>query len=128
MLATPHIEFDVAAAPPRRDDPTVSIHYIKRHTGTDRLKDKALIAYVEALIAEHGFPAPLPCPVKGQGATKSVRIDSRWRRDAVDQWLDDQLPPATSAALDEHAAAEAAKVMDARAASLGLKVVDGGRA
>lgn len=127
MLATTHLEFD-AAAPPQRDDPTVSIHYVQRNTGVARLKDKALIAYVEALIADHQFPPPLPCPVKGQGATRAVRIDSRWRRDAVDQWLDDQLPPATSAALDERAAADAAELMDERARLLGLKVVEGGRA
>lgn len=127
MLATNNIEFEAASAP-RRDDPTVSIHYIKRHTGTERLKDKALVAYVEALIAAHAFPPPLPCPVKGQGATTAVRLDSRWRRAAVDLWLDDQLPPATSASLDDRAAAEAADVMDARAAALGLRIVNGGQA
>lgn len=128
MLATNHDEFGAKTPALRRDDPTVSIHYIKRHTGTERLKDRALVSYVEALIADHAFPPPLPCPVKGQGATLAVRMDSRWRRDAVDLWLDDRLPPATATALDDRAAAEAGDIMDARAAQLGLRVMDGGRA
>ena len=83
-----------------------------KHFGKDRL-----LSYMRALIAGHGFPRPLPAPVKKR-AVADVHPESQWRRVAVDHWLDGFLPPDCSAALDDRALAAAANDMDARAANL----------
>lgn len=115
-LLNPRAEVD----PPR----TCSILYIRRETGQTHYKERRLVTYVTLLIAEHGFPAPLPALVGGKLTTR-VTTGSEWLRDAVDQWLDDYLPPRTAAAMLDAAQESAAKQMDASASN--LRLVRGGK-
>lgn len=103
------------------DGDTVTLWYIKRRTGV-RISDKAMPAYVTALIDHKGFPRPLPGFKKGQ-LVEVVAPRSRWRRLAVDTWLDNYLPPEALAAADAAAQAQAASEMDRAAA--GLRLVGG---
>lgn len=90
------------------------------------------LGYIADLIANCGFPPPLPLRIRDResGAhrlTNDVQRASRWQRGAVDQWFEDQLPPGTGAGdAAEQRAGEA--IMDERARQLGLHMVDGGRA
>jgi hypothetical protein len=109
-------------------DPTCTIWYIQRRAGITDFKSKRTVAYVTKLIEQKGFPRPLP----GLNTRRAELVDevtprSKWQRPAVDQWFDDWLPPATTAALDEAARAAAASEMDASAANLGRLKLVGGR-
>lgn len=92
--------------------------------------DKRMVTYVTLLVAECGFPKPLPT-LRRNRVTDAVTADSVWLRDAVDQWLEDRLPPDAAAGLDAAAKAAAAADMDDAAGKLGglrptaLKLVGG---
>lgn len=99
--------------------PTCSIYWIKRILG-HRRSDKALIRYVELLIAEQGFPQPLPHLKHGGGLETGVALKSEWLRAAVEAWLEDNfLPPSAAAMLERADEDEAAAAMDAAAFNLG---------
>lgn len=102
-----------------RDELTYTIWQVARLIGCKHFGKDRLLSYMRALIAAHGFPRPLPAPVKKR-AVADVHPESQWRRVAVDHWLDGYLPPDCPAALDERALAAAATDMDARAANLRL--------
>lgn len=98
-----------------------SLWYVRRALGRLDYGDDRIVAYLQQLVDGFGFPAPLPCAVKGQrGLTRAVTVSSCWIRAAVDAWLDEWTPPGLAAALDARAMAAAASDMDARAASLQL--------
>lgn len=120
------------------DRPTVSIFWLKRALCPESFRDRRLVAYLTLLIDQHDFPPPLPSLVRlkrepgargiaspSQRLTSDVTMNSRWRRDAVDVWLADFLPPDAAAALDGRARAVAAAEMDAAAGHLHL--IQGGR-
>ena len=78
-----------------------------------------LIRYVRALNVERGFPDTVtPRLLKGHlvEGPAAITHKSMWRRDAVDQWFDNALPPTIAAGLDR---AEAARVDALVAARLG---------
>lgn len=107
--------------------PTVGLPFVMRELGARNMGLPRQITYAELLIAECGFPPPLPCLVGKKGAqtlTRAVVRDSQWRRAPVEAWIFDQLPPASAAALDARAQAAAAHEMDAAAG--GLKLFAGG--
>ena len=115
-------------APDDADQSTVGIWYIRRRLGRKDYKDRRIVRYVSLLVAEKGFPPPLPC-LKGNTLVDEVTTSSEWLRPAVDAWLDDFLPPDNQMSLDRVAQAEAAAEMDRAAASLGnLRLIAGGRA
>lgn len=101
-------------------DSTCTIHYIARRLGRQDYGARRLINYVSELQDKHDFPPPFPADVKGRGLTSDVRMDSRWRRDAVDHWIDSFLPPELAHGLDSAGQHEAAAEMDARATRLRL--------
>ena len=62
---------------------------------------RTIIAKIRLLIEKEGFPEPrTPRFVKGvrQTGKAAVAANSRWARDLVEQWFDDDLPPAAAQA------------------------------
>lgn len=115
--------------PPADAGPAITLWQVRQALGRGDLSDNAFIAYVQSLVDQCGFPPPFPSPVKGKGLVASVTRRSTFRRDAVEAWRGDYLPPAGGAALDAAAAAAAAHAMDQAALGLGaLRLINGGRA
>lgn len=83
------------------------------------------IAYVTALIAEEGFPPPLPLKV-GTSLVKIVKPASKWSQGQVDRWFDDRCPPGTHG--DAIARRQGERDMDDRAVRIGLRLVGGSAA
>lgn len=114
--------------------PSCTLWWIQGQLGRADMSEARFVAYVQGLVDGHGFPPPFPSMVKGSkarqgGLTNAVTRHSTFRRDAVEAWLADFLPPAGEAALDAEAQARAAAEMDAAAGQLGtLRLVRGGRA
>lgn len=106
--------------------PTCTLSFIRRRLGRAGYSDRRMVTYVTLLIAERGFPQPLPSMRKG-ALTSAVTQHSSWLRPAVETWLDNFLPPEAATALDRQAMAAAASEMDDAARSLGLLRVVGGR-
>lgn len=105
---------------PHDGTPTCNAHWIGKQLGHDG-SAATLEDYLETLIAEAGFPRPLPHRKHGGGLSFEVSYArSQWIRLGVVQWLEDFLPPPASAALEEKAFADAADEMDAAAQSLTL--------
>jgi len=120
-----------------RRTPTYGVGDIIRRLGQDYYGTRPRsitwqLAYLRDLIAQASFPQPLPLPIRdrvsgGRILTSDVHRTSRWPRCAVDQWFEDLLPPGSAAGdAAEQRAGDA--IMDARAASLGLRMIDGGAA
>lgn len=103
---------------------TCTIWWIRARLGRRAYGDRRLVRFVALLIADEGFPPPLPA-LRGQRLDKSVTTASVWIRSAVEAWLADWLPPASAAALDAAACRQAAAEMDEAAAT--LRLIDGGR-
>lgn len=99
-------------------DRTCTLGYICTALGRISYGERRRCAYVRQLIAHHGFPRPLPTLHRRQ-LTSDVVASSRWLRAAVDNWLEDFLPPDAAAALDSEAQRVAAAAMDNAAANLG---------
>ncbi len=108
---------DPAAPPDERANPLLNLSQVARRLGVQRFGDQRLLGYLTALIAGHGFPRPLPAPVKKR-AVAAVHRESQWRGDAVEAWFDTFLPPACATALDAKALEAAASAMDHAAANL----------
>lgn len=107
----------------RAEDPearTCSFGYVQHQLGCDHLSQRRMAAYLTSLIADHGFPRPLPAPVKGGKLTTAVHFSSKWHRAAVDAWIDGFIPPDQAATIDEQACALAAAEMDDAARNLRL--------
>lgn len=105
------------------DDPanrTCTIYYVQRELGEQHLSEKRLCAYLRKLIAEYGFPKPLPTVMRGGSLTNDVHQRSKWIRAAVDAWIDGYIPPDCAATIDEKAMRAAAAEMDANAQNLRL--------
>lgn len=96
-----------------------------RRLGQEHRSLRWQMAYATLLIAEQGFPAPLPL-ASGGNLTSDVKPRSRWPQDSVDRWFDDRTPPGTADAVDRQAAREAGDIMDNRAAAFApLRIVGG---
>lgn len=110
----------------RNDDaPTCTLPWICKQLGHEG-SEACAVAYVEGLIATHGFPRPLPHRAHGGRILDSVHYTrSRWVRAGVVVWLGDYLPPAAGAALTAQAEAAAAAEMDRAATGLALHLVGG---
>ena len=107
---------------------TCTIWWIRQALGRTDCSDARFVAYAQELVDGCGFPPPFPSKLKGQPLTRAVTAHSSFRRDAVQAWLDDYLPPACAARLDGEAMHAAAAALDARAANLGqLTLINGGR-
>lgn len=107
--------------------PTVGLPFIMRELGKRRYGLDRQIAYVTLLIGQCGFPPPYPEMIKGKRGEPGrlelgVVSDSQWARPPVVAWIEDFLPPANAAALDERAQAAAAEEMDRAAGGLQLVV------
>ena len=103
---------------------TYSLGDVQARLGQQDRSTRWLLGYIVNLIGRHGFPAPLPLQ-HGDKVDCTPRGKSRWTATAVDAWFDAMLPCGNGAS----AAAEraAASDMDARAAALGLQLLDGGK-
>lgn len=108
-----------------RSTMTCTIWQIRLMLGRGDYGDRRIVAYLTGLVADFGFPPPLPHEKRGR-VISGVTISSRWLRNAVDAWIDDFLPPDAAAAIDRAAQAAAADEMDG--AAFGLKLIRGGRA
>ncbi len=105
------------------DPPTCNLQWICRNLGHDG-SDDAKIAYVRGLIADHGFPRPLPHLAHGGKVSLDIHATrSQWIRTAVEAWLADFLPPAGAAAID--AAAQRLAAADMDNAAMNLRLVGG---
>jgi len=105
------------------DPPTCNLQWICHQLGHDG-SDGAKITYVQGLIAQHGFPRPLPHLAHGGKVSLDIHATrSQWIRTAVEAWLADFLPPTATAALD--AAAQRAAAADMDNAALHLRLVGG---
>lgn len=108
--------------------PACSLWWIRQQLGRIDMSDRAFVAYTQGLVDREGFPPPFPSHIKGKGIVRDVTAKSQFRRDAVEVWLADFLPPAGEAALDAAARAEAASDMDQAAGRLGaLRLVRSAR-
>lgn len=113
-----HPHFSPLAALPAFDGPpTVGFYWVGRVLG-HRGSDTALADYLNLLIAQAGFPRPLPHRKHGGGLTSAVAARSEWLRPAVLAWLHDYLPPEAAALALAASEADAADQMDAAAANL----------
>jgi len=99
--------------------PTVTIDFVKRELGRAHYGPARLVRYIQLLVDECHFPPPLPDMVGG-ALVHSVTGKSVWRREPVEAWIDEFLPPANAAAIDARAMRDAAAEMDAAAGSLRL--------
>lgn len=106
------------------DQPSCTIWYIQLKTGRHDYSVDRMCSYVAKLIDQHNFPKPFP-RLKKRDLTTEVSDKSRWPRFAVDQWLEDWLPPDAAIAAERERQAQAAATMDTRAAR--LQLVKGGR-
>lgn len=105
------------------DDPanrTCTFGYVQGQLGQNTLSQRRMVEYLRKLIADHGFPPPLPAIVKGGALTREPHPSSRWLRTAVHAWLDGYIPPDCAATIDDQAFAAAALDMDAAATNLRL--------
>lgn len=114
----------------------VTLWYVGARGGWD-LPAATLARHVQSLVDGHGFPPPIPAPVRatrnaGGGLTIAVSAvalhvvtRSTWPRLAVDRWFDQWLPPQDAEALDEGHRRAAAADMDS--AARGLRLVGSGR-
>ena len=110
----------------RQHDPeatTCNLWYIRRELGQQRLSDARMVVYVDALIAQHGFPRPYPTMLKGGTLYRATHTRSTWQRAAVDAWLAGWIPPDVAATIDAAALAAAAADMDSAATN--LRIVGG---
>ena len=112
-------------SPADPQDHSCSIWYIRERLARRDYSVERMARYLNSLIADYGFPKPWPREKKGGGLTIEVSDKSRWPRLAVDQWLEDWLPPDAAAAAEAAARARAAAEMDGRACH--LQLVKGGR-
>lgn len=125
------------------DPPAVGMSFVQYQLGRQNYGARRLCSYVALLVRECGFPPPLPSLAqsrrdKGAAATHAatpaiadaldhgVTMDSRWRRDAVECWLQDFTPPTAAAAIEARDRRTAAVEMDSAASA--LRLVRGGRA
>jgi hypothetical protein len=99
-------------------EPTWPMHTIARKLGVNRRSPRWQRDYIAALIANEGFPAPLPTMINKAISRDISPAHSRWIPAAVAAWLGGTLPPGTLAALESAEAREAADRLDARAADL----------
>ncbi|WP_310532536.1 hypothetical protein [Novosphingobium sp.] len=106
-------------------EPTCTLPWVRLQLGAQELTSGRLVRYVGLLIAERGFPPPLPNFSQRTGLSDEVTKDSRWIRSAVEAWLLDFLPPANAGAVDAAAMKAAAAEMDAAAGN--LRLIQGGR-
>ena len=115
---------------------TYALGALRARLGVEaRHKDAWAIRYIQALVDEHGFPAPIPAMI-GERLTNKVVARSKWRIEPVDQWFEDQMPDRTPPGglaamrdgqrdMDEAAQLVAAGI--GRRSKFGPIVVDGGR-
>ena len=120
------LSFAPSAAPRFAHDAplTVDLPWLRRQFGVVHYSAPRMVKWLGGLVADHGFPAPLPS-LHGGRTIAAVHSGSLWLRDAVEAWLYDRLPPAGAAALDAAATRAAASDLDAAATT--LRLVQGGR-
>lgn len=107
-----------------------TVWWVRAALGRTDYSDPRFVAYLQMLVDQCAFPPPFPSTVKGKpGLIRAVTPHSSFRRDAVEAWLDQYLPPDCAARLDAQALAQAAAALDANASRLGqLTLIAGGAA
>lgn len=116
----PHRSTDQVRARPHRAT-EVDLCWIARRLGLLDNERRTIIDKVRRLAEHHHFPLPKrPRFVKGVRVTGHLSIDafSIWDRDPVERWIEDDLPPAESAALVATRRTGAREEMRERALSL----------
>ncbi|WP_414902481.1 hypothetical protein ACMT1E_04425 [Sphingomonas flavalba] len=122
--AAPTAKGDRPAPPPlRRSLADIDLHGVARRLGMEGRERRTIIMTVRRLIDRHGFPWPkTPRFLRGQRlfGAGAVTAYSIWSRDAVDQWFDDDLPPAMLAAGDARRRAMTRRALADRAKAIAL--------
>jgi hypothetical protein len=101
----------------------VDLLWIAGQLGLTHHAPRTIIAKVRLLAEQSGFPLPkTPRFVAGVRKTGAEAIDARsiWDRDPVERWLEDDRPPAESAALTQLRRNNVAEEMGRRAQGLVL--------
>ncbi|NYT42298.1 hypothetical protein HZY97_16115 [Sphingomonas sp. R-74633] len=107
--------------------PTVGLNYIMAELGKEDHSDRWQLRFINLLIGEQGFPAPLP-NMRGAALIDAVTTHSRWQRQAVDQWFHDRLPPEAAQAEEAGRQLAANDDMDEAAAMVAARMVGRTRA
>lgn len=94
-----------------------SFQEVCRRLGLTGRAERYQLAYIDGLIAEFGFPRPLPVRSRGR-FIESAHRKATWQAAAVEAWLLDRLPPDVAAAQARREADAAAERLDARAAAI----------
>lgn len=112
--------------------PTLRLHAVARMLGVEARSERFKAAYVARLIAEEGFPAPLPMLVRGTLSRDIHPRKSCWPALAVRAWFLAQSPAHAVATVADAEALEAAAAsaarLDAAAADLFADPRQGGAA
>jgi hypothetical protein len=96
----------------------VSLWYIATRAGVSSRSDNWVLNYVRQLIANEGFPKPLPYFDLQGRKRPTIHNNSRWLRAAVDAWFDGFLPPQLVTVADEVRTIREAAILDERAEAL----------
>lgn len=107
-----------------RTRPRCGMGYIARRLGREHLQVPSLITRIRQLIRSWGFPPPVtPRLYRGEWLTGAPAVGSaaQWDKGMVDCWFDDRMPPELRAIAEQDDVADAAELLDARAAALGLR-------
>ena len=106
------------ADPSQRARPLYNIFSIAGLLGQRHRSLPYIRRYFDRLIADRGFPAPLPLLVNGGELASGAHKHSQWLGDAVDAWLAGQAPPPLAPSIDAARLAAAGNRLDANAARL----------
>ncbi|NIJ34318.1 hypothetical protein [Sphingomonas oligoaromativorans] len=104
--------------------PRCGMSYIARRAGWGDLQVPTLVRKIRALIRGHGFPPPASLrQYRGEFLTgaKAVGAAACWDKGMVDRWFDDRTAPEIILAAQNDEKADAAELLDQRAALLGRR-------
>lgn len=120
---------------PQRDDLRpeasggVSLWYIATRAGVSGRSDNWILNYVRMLVANDGFPSPLPnYSLSRRRKLTGILYSSRWLRTAVDAWFDGFLPPQLVGVVEDRQLQRDAALLDQRAEALAEIATLGARA
>ncbi|MGN6122973.1 MAG: hypothetical protein ACTHOJ_08440 [Sphingomonas oligoaromativorans] len=134
MLSSSYVFQDrLLASPPTRlpseilhdrTRPQCGMSYIARRAGWGDLQVPTLVRKIRSLIRGFGFPPPVSLrQYRGEflSGARAVGAAARWDKGTVDRWFDDRTAPEILLAAENDDRADAAELLDARAALLAAR-------
>lgn len=107
-----------------RARPQCGMSYIAHRAGWGDLQVPTLVRKIRDLIRSFGFPPPVSLrQYRGEflSGARAVGAAARWDKAMVDRWFDDRLSPEILLAAENDDRADAAELLDARAAAIGAR-------